>query len=445
MRVVFTFLMAVMLPVFAAAQDSTIAVSGGPSDADIQARISAIYAQLSDTQDVVVTVSSGVVTLSGEAPNREAADHALEIAQRVDGVIAVQETIDRTLAVSENVSPLLIQLRDWGSQLFRALPLIGAALLSLIAIILFGRWLSRRQSLIKRLAGNPFLAELLQTAIKLIFILIGLVVALNILGATALIGTVLGGAGIIGIALGFGIRDTVENYIASLLLSIRQPFRAQDHVIIDGQEGIVVRLNTRATILMTPDGNHLRIPNAKVFKADILNYSTNPTRRFKFGVGVDSADDPVAAIKTGVKTLLDLPFVLPSPAPMGVIKEIGDSSILIDYYGWVDQRETDFGSARSQAIRDVIEVLEAEGFSLPEPIYRVKLDGAMPAQTKTSSHSKTESKPSSKTSFKAQSPQAGEADAALNTDADLSLTQRVAQERQDMKQTDLLDEQAPKE
>lgn len=274
-------------------------VADAPSDAQIAERLSGIYQQLSDTSAVKVAVNSSVVTLSGDAANTEAEERAVAIATRTNGVVAVQDNIVRTLGVTDNVSPLLVELRNVTTELIRALPLIGAALISLIGIILFGRWLSRRNRLIKRFAKNPFMVELIANTVKLAFIVIALVVALNIIGATALIGTVLGGAGIIGIALGFGIRDTVENYIASLLLSIRQPFRAEDHVIIDGQEGIVVRLNTRATILMTLDGNHLRIPNAKVFKADILNYSTNPTRRFQFGVGVDSADDPVAAIQMG--------------------------------------------------------------------------------------------------------------------------------------------------
>jgi small-conductance mechanosensitive channel len=313
--------------------------------------------------------------------------------------------------------------------------LIGAALLSLITLILFGQWLSRRNRLIKRFAKNPFMVELIANAVKLAFIVIALVVALNILGATALIGTVLGGAGIIGIALGFGIRDTVENYIASLLLSIRQPFRAKDHITIDGQEGIVVRLNTRATILMTLDGNHLRIPNAKVFKADILNYSTNPTRRFTFGVGVDSADDPVAAIQLGTSVMTKLSFVLSDPAPMGIIRAVGDSSILIDYYAWVDQRETSFGSARSQAIRNVKNALESGGFSLPEPLYRVKLDGAAPVQSAPKTISAA-------TPPKPNSPLSED----LSTEADMTITDKVTDERSTQTgQTDLLDDNAPPE
>ena len=421
MRSFLIILFTTLLSVSAFAQDGAISVDAGPSDEQITERLTGIYDQLSDTQNISVSVSGSVVTLSGEAANESAAMRAVTIAQRVEGVVAVQDGITRTLTVTDNVGPLAEEFRRWGEQAIRAIPLILAAIGSLVAIFLLGRWLSRRNALIKHFAKTPFLVELVSTAIRIAFVVIGIVVALNILGATALIGTVLGGAGIIGIALGFGIRDTVENYIASLLLSLRQPFRAQDHVIIDGQEGIVVRLNTRATILRTLDGNHLRIPNAKVFKADILNYTTNPTRRFSFSLGVDSADDPVAAISSGVDALKALPFILDDPAPSASIREVGDSSIVINYFAWIDQRETGFGAARSQAIQDVKTVLETGGFSLPEPLYRLRVEGAMPVDSAVTDATKAKPKPKAKSKAKKV--------AALSTDAELSVSEQVAEER----------------
>ena len=57
--------------------------------------------------------------------------------------------------------------------------------------------------------------------------------------------------------MGFAVRDTVENYIASVLLSVRNPFAVNDLVDIDGHEGNVVRLTLRATVLLSPEGNHI--------------------------------------------------------------------------------------------------------------------------------------------------------------------------------------------
>jgi small-conductance mechanosensitive channel len=170
------------------------------------------------------------------------------------------------------------------------------------------------------------------------------------------------------------MRDTIENYVASLLLSLRQPFRANDWVQIDTYEGRVIRLTSRATVLMTLDGNHLRIPNGQVFKAVIVNFTRNPQRRFHFDLGVDADDDARAARQLGRDTLAGLEFVLSDPPPEARIIEVGDSNVVIRFLGWVDQRDTDWWKAQSQAIPAVKGALEDAGFGLPEPIYRLRFD-----------------------------------------------------------------------
>jgi small-conductance mechanosensitive channel len=136
----------------------------------------------------------------------------------------------------------------------------------------------------------------------------------------------------------------------------------------------VVRLTSRATVLMTLDGNHLRIPNAIVFKAVILNYTRNPERRLEFELGVDANDDPASAIRTGVAALVALDFILVDPAPTGVIVTVGDSNIVLRFMAWINQGEADFLKARSGAIRATKMAVEAAGFTLPEPIYRLRID-----------------------------------------------------------------------
>ena len=181
------------------------------------------------------------------------------------------------------------------------------------------------------------------------------------------------------------------------MLSLRQPFRPNDHVLIDDLEGRVIRLTSRATVLMTLEGNHLRIPNAQVFKAVIINYTRNPQRRLDFVLGIDADDDPRAAMKLGAQTLAELPFILDDPAPAGRIEEVGDSNIAIRFLGWIDQREADWYKSRSLAIAAVKEALEDAGFALPEPIYRLRFDGRtdpLPiGRMAGSSASVTESKP----------------------------------------------------
>src|SRR5690606_18730738 len=163
--------------------------------------------------------------------------------------VTTEHRVDRRLA------PLVQKSEELGRQLLAFLPLLLLAVLAFVGFWLLGRFLMRRTRLFRRLAPNAFIEALIEQVVRLLFILVGLVVAMSILGATALLGSVLGAAGVIGLALGFAVRDTIENYIASILLSVRQPFAPNDAVIIEGFEGRITRLNSRATIITTWDGN----------------------------------------------------------------------------------------------------------------------------------------------------------------------------------------------
>lgn len=447
-------------------------------DNDIQQRISGIFSEIDGLQAVSVSVNQGVVTLTGETPNEKKAQQAINLTNRLTDVVTVEDRINRTLDVQDNVSTVYQSLKAQTKNLVKALPLLLVGIVLFALVTWFGSWLSNRQKMWQRLTPNPFVAELLAQTVKVIFIVFGLILALSLIGAETILGTLLGGAGVIGIAVGFAVKDTIENYIASLMLSIRQPFRARDHILINNQEGIVVRLTSRATILMTLDGNQLRIPNAEVFKATILNYTKNSERRFTFELGVDANDDPLAAIKVGIDAICQLGFALDKPKVTAVIKEVGESNIVLQFQVWVNQLEADFSKARSIAIRETKHALEDEGFTLPEPIYQLrfnhKLEKAFehfqssqtndksPAETTATPHISATDKASDESSptgtsienkdkkqAKARAKhilQGRNADEVLDARPDQKLMEKVEQEiAENSDETDLLSNNSPQE
>ncbi len=407
-------------------------------DAAIQARIANIFDKIDSVSAVEVSVSAGVVSLSGDVANELAAQDAKDIAIRTAGVVTVKDGMNRTLDVGDNVEPIIQDFLDNIRKFYRAFPLILLSLLVFILFVVLGGFLARRDRLWQKIAPNPFLAEILSQATRLLFWAIGAIVALNLLGASSLVTTILGGAGVLGIAIGFAVRDSLENYISSIMLSLRQPFRAKDHVIINDKEGIVVRLTSRATILMTIDGNHLRIPNSVVFKGTILNYTTNPERRFEFALGVDAEDDPIAGMNIGIEAMQTHDFILKDPEPFALIDTVGDSNIVLTFFGWVDQTHTNFGKARSLAIRSVKDALEENGFTLPEPIYRLRFDGGLPdvavkqSDSGISQNKKTPSRPAAKSD-------------EMDVTKDTHLEDKVNEERENDGNSDLLDHDRPVE
>ena len=375
-------------------------------------------------------VSSGVVTLSGTVPAAEDKARAETLATRVAGVVTVQNEVTRNLDVGTKVAPAIGQFSEQLNGFVRALPLFGVALAAGLLSVLIGYGIASRTALLRWITPNVFLAELLATSIRIVFVILGIVIMLQVLGATALLGGVLGGAGVVGIALGFAVRDTVTNYVASMMLSLRQPFQANDHVVIEGQEGRVVRLTSRATVLLTLDGNHVQIPNATVFNAVILNYSLNPQRRFEFDLGVDANDDPIDGMEVGLAAVNALAFVLEKPKASAVIREVGDSNIVLRFYGWVDQSRTDFLKGRSLAIQAAKVALESSGFALPEPIYRLRFDDGTPLPVKRSGAAAPQPRPRPKP--------AAPATILSDTAPDSHVESLVAEERAASPQDDLL-------
>ncbi|GGD19178.1 mechanosensitive ion channel protein MscS [Aquisalinus flavus] len=423
--------------------------NAGP-DEDIETRIEGIFSQIPSLSTVDVTVQDGVVTLSGMVPDSEALAQAQSIAARVSGVVTVSNDLERDITVGGRLNPATAKLRGALLEAYALLPLIGVALVVFLLFLLAGLFIARQEGLWRRVAPNAFVAGMISAIIRIVFALVGIILALTILDAVALLGAFLGAAGVIGLAIGFAVRDTIENFIASIMLSLRQPFRPNDLVQIGDRLGNVVRLTSRATILMTPDGNHLRIPNSVVFKAIIENFSRNPERRFEFQLGIDAEDDPQAALDTVMPSLRTLPFVLADPPPAAWIDAVGDSNIVLTLTGWLDQRETDFMKGRSQAIRIAKAVLETNGFTLPEPIYRLRIEGlkdgiALPAGTGGTVSETTPDTPAPQTPVK-RTPlkSVPEMPDAEDTAVDRSLEEKVAEDRAGAGD-DLLSDNAPTE
>lgn len=322
---------------------------------------------------VRVAVSGGVVRLSGEVDGAAKRQLAEKIAADAPGVIHVDNQLGMDTDVSARIAPLPDLLQDKSRQLVRAVPLLLAAAGIVAVFWWIGDWLGRRKILLRRAGQQPFLGGLLRQAVRLAALLIGLLLALDLLNATALLGALLGAAGIVGIAFGFAFRDVAENYIAGVLLSLRQPFLPNDHVVIDGHEGRVAGLNSRATTLLTLEGNHLRLPNAQVFKGVILNYTRNPNRRFAFSLSVGNDVNLEQAQELGLATLTSMPGVLDDPKPTALVANAGDSSMTLRFSGWIDQRQTGFDKIRSEAIRLVKSAFDQAGIDMPDPGYRVEL------------------------------------------------------------------------
>ena len=361
---------------FLLAQPTWAQLSSEKTDQDLAmtAQLREAFRQVEGLDQVTLEVRGGVAVLRGKVPSLEVKARAEDLATKLPGTLTVDNGLTIETDVGKRVSPALDALYAKAEAFLIHLPLVAVSGLVFFVFLLLGRTIAQWDWLFTRLSDNLFMQDLLKQVASFAFTLSGALIGLEILDATALVGAVLGTAGVLGVAIGFAFKDLAENSLASILLSLRQPFSPNDHVLINGQEGKVVRLTSRATILLTLDGNHLRIPNATVFKAVILNYTRNPERRFDFFVGIDTDESVPRAQEIALKILQNAPGVLDGPAPQCLIQALGDSNVNLKITGWVDQRVSDFMKVKSEAIRQIKEAFDEADIFMPEPIYKVKLE-----------------------------------------------------------------------
>ena len=435
-RLIFCLLV-LIFPLGAVAQQSdqptsTIAVEDSDEqDAAIAVRIRDILNELEGYEDVTVSVTSGIVRLRGTTLDQAAASRLNDIASRVAGVVAIENEVAQTTDVVRQLNPAVERFRIRLWQAITYLPLAAIAIAAFLLVASLGFVLARWKKPWDRIAPNAFIADIYRQVVRLVFIIAGLLVALDILNASALLSTILGAAGIVGLAIGFAVRDTVENFIASIMLSIRQPFRPNDLIEIEGDIGKVIRLTSRATILLSFDGNHIRIPNATVFKSRIVNYSRNDERRFLVDLGVSYDTDLVAAQQLALDTINTAPFVLQSPAPMAWIEELGDSAVILRVAAWIAQHETSYVAAKGEAYRLCLAAFGAAGIEMPGPTYTVV---GLPGET-------DDAPPAPRQPAAAEQLEAQDVKAA----ADTELEHIISQERAAQAKGDLLNRAAPEE
>jgi small conductance mechanosensitive channel len=336
-------------------------------DEQIRARLQNILEATGWFADPLVEVNNGVVFLTGQAETEEFKRWAGDLARNTQDVAAVVNQITIREPSVWDFEPALAGLQEQVRRLVRALPLIGFSLLILVIAVLIARLavlLARR--LLHQRFKHSLLVTVIARSVGLIVFLLGLYLVFQIAGLAGIALTVVGGTGLLGLILGIAFRDITENFLSSLFLSVQNPFYTGDLVEIDGTEGFVQLLTTRVTILMTLDGNHIQIPNTIVYKSKIINYTSNPNRRVAFTVGIGYEDKITVAQDLILKLLAEHPAVLNDPEPLVLVDSLGDATVNLQIYFWVDGREHSIQKVRSSVIRLAKRTFQEANISMPD-------------------------------------------------------------------------------
>lgn len=270
------------------------------------------------------------------------------------------------------IQDLLAQLTSYYNDIIEVIPRL---LMALIVFFLFysiakrtGNYLNQR--LTKRM-DDPLLARFIARLTQIFLVIIGLMVVLKIIGLTDIAAGLITGASVSAIVVGFAFKDIGENFLAGIILAFDRPFGVGDVVEIDGHIGKVLALNIRNTQIKTFDGKDIYIPNAKVVKTSVINYTMDGYLRYDFEVKLDNKANIEKAVELITEALLTVPGVLGEEKPPTVfISSLGSSTLTLTVFYWINTTDPSISAlgVKTGAVNKVVQVLIQNGFHLPGEI-----------------------------------------------------------------------------
>ena len=221
---------------------------------------------------------------------------------------------------------------------------------------------STRKIMVKRDVDptlQKFLTNLASWALKiLLFIMV-----ISQLGiSTASFAAVIAAAGL---AIGLALQGSLANFAGGVLIMIFKPFKIGDFIQAQGESGTVKEIEIFTTKLNTPDNKEIIIPNGKLSNDNIINYSTEKTRRVDFTFGVDYGSDIKQTKEVIQKVMENHPLVLKEPAIAINLSELADSSINFFSRCWVET--PNYWTVKFDVMEQVKEELDKAGIDIPYP------------------------------------------------------------------------------
>jgi small conductance mechanosensitive channel len=171
--------------------------------------------------------------------------------------------------------------------------------------------------------------------------------------------------GAAGLAVGLALQGSLANFAGGVLILILRPFKVGDYIESMGHAGSVTNIQVFHTEMKTPDNKTIILPNGPVANGDIVNYSTEATRRIDFSFGIGYSDDISKAKEILNKIIAADDRVLKDPAPFVAVGELADSSVNITTRVWCKKEL--YWDIYFEMFEKVKSEFDANGISIPFP------------------------------------------------------------------------------
>ncbi|BET57606.1 mechanosensitive ion channel family protein [Geobacter sp. 60473] len=169
--------------------------------------------------------------------------------------------------------------------------------------------------------------------IRYTIIAVGFIVILQTAGIDLTALNVLAGA--VGIGVGFGLQNIVNNFVSGIIILFERPIKVGDRIVVGTVEGDVVHIGGRSTTVVTNDNITIIVPNSKFITENVVNWSHNERKvRFRIPVSVAYGSDVNLVERLLLEVAAANADVLEKPPPAVRLMEFGDSGLNFELRAW---------------------------------------------------------------------------------------------------------------
>lgn len=269
------------------------------------------------------------------------------------------------------MDPITIIIDRVSAMVKQAVELSPQILLSMMLLVI--TWIIARivvfvfRRAMKRSNLRPSLIVVLQKLITVTIWAIGLLIAATIIFPNLTPANLVAGLGLGSIAVGFAFKDIFENFLAGVLILLREPMRIGDFIECNSVEGRVEEITLRDTYIRQVDGQLVLVPNAMLFQNAVYVLTDKSTRRITVMCGV-AYDEDVDEAREVIKSAVEKADTVDTSQPVEIFAQaFGSSSIDFEVTWWTESKPIDVRESRDEVVAAVKRALDEAGIEIPFP------------------------------------------------------------------------------
>jgi len=265
---------------------------------------------------------------------------------------------------------LKTKVLDWVDSIVMNLPNFVLAVVVFILFIIIAKYSSKLvDKLFRKSSAQDSIRTVSVKVFKVIIIALGLFLSLGIMNLNTVLTSILGAAGVVGLAVGFALQGTLHNTFAGVIISFIPKLQIGDWIETNDYTGFVVDINLRSVIIQTVDYNLVVIPNSKIVDSPFKNFSRTNRGRIILSCGVGYESDLPKVQEITEKAIKDIFEQRPGEQIEFYYTEFGDSSINYQLRFWTDVRnQGDVYKAQHEAVLAIKSAYNQNDINIPFPI-----------------------------------------------------------------------------